>query len=169
MSELFVKHSLNSKKVVRIFVSFRYFVDKASSGDHIWTLELGTASLDLNGKKINPVRINNINVNSLDDIIGESVALIAAQIDWSPLEKDTRYPVITSIKPIGDKVPIGYNVVIKINDESPTSGIDLSELKILLDIGDTKFDITSEFKITGDPYEYILEWTPKLRINNTYR
>jgi len=169
MSELFVRHSLNSKKSVKIFVSFRYFVDKASGGDHIWTLELGTLELDLNGKRINPIRINNINVTSLDDLLSESIALIAAQVDWSPFEEDIRCPIITSIRPLGNNVPIGYNVVIKINDALPTSGIDLSELKILLDNGDTKFDITSEFKIIGDLYEYILEWVPKLRINNTYR
>jgi len=168
MSELFVRHSLNSKKAIKIFVSFRYFVSKSSSGDHIWTLELGTSELDLNGKKINPVRINDINVEFLDDLLGESIALIAAQIDWSPLEEDKEYPILTSILPSGDNVSIGSNIVIKINDELPTSGIDLSELNILLDIGDTKFDITSEFKIIGDPYEYILEWAPKLRVNNTY-
>jgi len=169
MSELFVRNSLSSKKTVKIFVSFRYFVDKDSGGDHIWTLELGTSELDLNGKKINPVRVNNINVTSLDDLLDESIALIAAQIDWLPLEEDIECPIITSVKPFGDNVPIGRNIVINITDALPTSGIDLSELKILLDIGDTKFDITSEFKIIGDPYGYILEWGPKLRINNTYR
>jgi len=169
MSELFVRHSLNSKKAVKIFVSFRYFVDKSSGGDHIWTLELGTASLDLNGKKINPIHINNINITCLDDLLDESIALIAAQIDWSPFQEDTECPVIISVEPLGENVSIGRNIVIKINDALPTSGIDLSELKILLDIGDTKFDITSEFKVIGIPYEYTLEWVPKLRINNTYK
>jgi len=169
MSELFVRNSLNSIKAVKIYVSFRYFVDKASGGDHIWTLELGTAELDLNGKKINPVRVNNINIASLDDLLSESIALIAAQIDWSPLEEDIECPIIVLAKPLGDNVPIGYNIVIKIKDKLPSSGIDLSELNILLDIGNTKFDITSEFKIIGDPYEYMLEWAPKLRINNMYK
>ena len=168
MADLYIRHSLNNKKTVKVLVSFRCFVAKSSGGDHIWTLELGTTSLDKDGKKINPVRIHNINVDSLDTLISENLSIIADQIDWSPLLTDKECPEVVSTIPIGDGVGLGSSVVIELKDVLPASGLDLSEMKILLDIGSTVFNITDECVVTGDPYRYKIKWDPRIRVNRTY-
>jgi hypothetical protein len=65
-------------------------------------------------------------------------------------------------------VPIQSDVYIKIKDKLPSSGIDLSTMKIVLNTGETDFDITSEVTIKGDPYVYELYWAPPLRVYERY-
>jgi len=169
MADLFVRHSLNSNKAIKISISFRCFVAKESGGDHIWTLELGTTELDINNEIINPVRIHVIDVDTIDELIDDKIALIAKQVDWAPFANDTEAPVIKGVFPLGKNALIGSNVTIQIKDELPASGIDLLDLNITMDIGDTVFDITSECVITGNPYEYKVVWTPRIRVSNTYQ
>ena len=168
MADLLVRHSLNDNKIIKILVSFRYFVAKSSGGDHIWTLELGTTSLDKEGEKISPIRIHNIDVETIDDVIDEGVALISSQIEWKPFLIDTYPPEVISTIPTGDNVGLGSSVVIELKDKLPASGLDISELGISLDVGDTVFDITNECVITGNPYVYKITWSPKIRVNDTY-
>ena len=169
MADLYVRHSLNSKKTIKIIVAFRYFVNKDSAGDHIWTLELGTVFKDKNGNSIKPIRIHGINVDHVDDTIKEAAAEIASQIDWSPLSEDTYPPILTNILPVGVDVSLASSIVVDIEDSLPSSGLDLSKLSVILNNGTMDFDITSEVKITGDPYHYNLYWNPKIRVRNTYQ
>jgi len=168
MADLYIRHSLNNKKTIKVVVAFRYFVDKNSRGDHIWTIELGTVFKDKDGKSIEPIRINGISAKTLDEVIKNAAAEIARQVDWSPLAEDIYTPKLTNVSPIGTDVSLGSSIVIDIHDDAPSSGLDLSELNIILNNGRVDFDITSEVKITGDPYHYNLYWNPKLRIRNTY-
>ena len=168
MADLYIKHSLNNKKTIKVVVAFRYFVDKNSSGDHVWTIELGTVFKDKNGNSIEPIRINKVSVETLDEVIKNAAAEIASQVDWSPLAEDVYTPKLTNTLPIGIDVSLASSIIIDIEDDLPSSGLDLSELNIILNNGRVDFDITSEVKITGDPYHYNLCWNPKLRIRNTY-
>jgi hypothetical protein len=81
-------------------------------------------------------------------------------IDWGTLEDDKQPPYIQHFSPEGDYVPIKSKVVIQIKDNLPSSGIDLSDAVFLFNNGEVDFDITSEFVITGDPYDYTLTWLP---------
>ena len=168
MSELYIRHSLNDKKTVQIVVAFRYFVAKGSSGDHVWTIEIGTVYKDKNGKDIEPIRVYDIDITTIDELILDEASKIAAQIDWSPLLEDTYPPQLINILPLGDNVSLASDIIIDIEDKLPSSGLDLSELKVTLNNGTMDFDITSEVKITGDPYKYNLYWAPKLRVRSTY-
>jgi len=51
-------------------------------------------------------------------------------------------------------------VSIKINENLPAAGIDLSDMKMVLNNGNVDFDITDEVKVVGDPYDYELRWIP---------
>jgi hypothetical protein len=85
---------------------------------------------------------------------------LCSEIDWSPFVKDGEPPYLVSVSPTGDNTPIGSNVYLKIKEELPSSGIDLSDINIIINNGTVDFDITSEIEVTGDPYEYELRWTP---------
>ena len=168
IAEFWVTNSLNDNKSVKFNLTLRYFVIKGEKGEHMWTLEIGTTHLDLNGDPISPKRVHNISADDLDDVIESAVVDLCAQIDWSPLSIDRRAPYVDSYSPSGNNTPIGSKVYITIKDNLLSAGIDLSEMKVILNNGMVDFDITSELEITGDPYEYQLKWDTPLRVYDTY-
>jgi len=168
MAEFYVINSLNNNKAVKFNITLRYFVLKSGKGEHVWTLEIGTTHEDLNGDPISPKRVHNISADNLDDVIENAVADLCAQIDWSPLARDIEAPYVDSYFPSGGNTPIGSKVYITLKDNLLSAGIDLSEMKVILNNGMADFDITSELEITGDPYEYKLKWDTPLRVYDTY-
>lgn len=170
MAEFFVHNSLNPNKVVKFNITFRYFVITTSEGDHVWTLEIGTTHLGANGKALSPSRSHNISASNFDEVIEESVATLCSQIDWSPLADDPDAPFVFSTTPTnGDtSANIGTDVSLVIKDKLPSSGIDLSGIKVILNNDTQDFDITSEVVTTGDPYEFTLRWGPTIRVYARY-
>jgi len=168
MAEFWVTNSLNDNKSVKFNLTLRYFVIKGEKGEHMWTLEIGTTHLDLNGDPISPKRVHNISADDLDDVIEDAVADLCAQIDWSPLVRDRRAPYVDSYSPSGNNVSIGSKIYITIKDNLLSAGIDLSGMKVTLNNSMVDFDITSELEITGDAYEYHLKWDTPLRVYDTY-
>jgi len=169
MAEFFVRHTLNYNKTVRFNITLRYFVIKGEEGDHMWTLEIGTTHEDVNGDSISAKKIHNISAENLDEVIETALADLCSQIDWTPLVDDNEAPLVDSFLPTGDEVSIGSDIRIIIRDELPSAGIDLSNMKIILNNSMVDFDITSEVE-TADAYynEYELKWVPPLRVYSTY-
>lgn len=170
MAEFYVRNSLNLTKAVKFNITLRYYVIKGVEGEHVWTLEIGTTYPDLNGDPISPKRIYNVSADNLDDIIESSLGELCAKIDWSPLIKDKEAPFVESTTPSdGDmNVSIYSTIGISLKDNLPAAGIDLSNMKIILNNSTVDFDITGEIEITGDPYRYDLKWIPPLRVYDTY-
>jgi len=139
-----------------------------SRGDHKWVLEIGTTYPDLNGYPIPAKKIYLVSLDTLDDEIEHAVAEMCALIDWSPALKDPKAPYVDYRSPSGDGVNIASNIYIRLKDDLPSAGIDLSDIKITLNNGTVDFDITPEFSIEGDPYEYVLKWTPPMLVYDTY-
>jgi hypothetical protein len=170
MAEFYVRNSLNYEKAVKFNITLRYFVPKGYYGDHKWVLEIGTTYPDINGDRIIAKKIHNISAENLDQVIEEGVAELCAQIDWSPLVQDKDAPYIDSTVPEhGDTdVSIMTDIYITMKDDLPSAGMDLSNMKITLNNSMQTFDITSEVIIDGDPFEYVLRWTPPTRVFDTY-
>lgn len=170
MAEFYVRNSLNYSKAVKFNITLRYFVPKGQAGDHKWVLEIGTTYPDINGNRIIAKKIYNISAEDLDQVIEEGVADLCSQIDWSPLVQDKEEPYVDSTTPEdGDNdVSIMTDIYVTIKDDFPSAGIDLSNMKIILNNGVQDFDITSEVSIEGDPYEYTLRWSPPIRVQSTY-
>lgn len=159
ISEFYVHNSLNPNKVVKFNITFRYFVIKGVEGDHVWTLEIGTTYPDINGVNISPVRIHSISASNFDEVIEDAISSLCAQIDWSPLHDDKSAPYVSYVSPQGSNVSIASNLYITLADYLPSAGIDLSNMKVILNNGVLDFDITSELNVEGDPYEYNLMWS----------
>lgn len=169
MAEFFVHNSLNPNKSVKFNITFRYFVIKNEKGEHMWTLEIGTTHPDINGNDISAFRVHNISASNFNNVIEDALAGLCAQIDWSPLSEDKTPPYIdTTVPANGTTVSIESNVYIKLKDKLPSSGIDLSDVKLFFRWGTIDFDITSEMTVDGDPYEYNLHWSPALRMYRRY-
>jgi hypothetical protein len=169
MAEFYVRHSLSLHKAVKFNITLRYIVTKTSEGDHLWVLEIGTTYPDVDGNQISARKKHLISISNLDELIENTVSEMCALIDWSPFVNDVDAPFVYSVVPISNvNVSIESDVYFTIVEHLPAAGIDLSELKVVLNNGDTNFDITSEVNITGDPYEYQLKWVPALRVYSTY-
>jgi hypothetical protein len=132
-------------------------------------LEIGTTHKDIDGNIIPAARAHSVSASNFDDVIETALSTLCAKIDWSPLSVDKTAPFIDEATPVnGTTVPIHSNVYIKIKDNLPSSGIDLSGLKVTLNNGVVDFDITNEVIVDGDPYIYTLNWSPPLRVYSRY-
>lgn len=167
MADLYVSNSL-SNLTVKFSITLRYFVLKGAEGDHKWILELGTTHPDINGDDISSIKVNLLSHANLDDVLEESLATLCDQIDWSPLITDNAPPFVSGFSPVGDNVEINSNVYFKIKELLPSAGIDISSVKVYFQNTDREFDVTSDLIITGDPYEYALEWSPDKRVYSRY-
>jgi hypothetical protein len=169
VAEIFVKNSLGSHVSVKFNVTIKQFTITTSEGDPKWLLEVGTTYPDANGDVIPPKLVHLITLDTLEDEIEKAVSDMCLLIDWGALENDTYPPYIDSYLPSDiEDVLINTRVTAIIKERLPSSGLDLSSIKITLDNGMAIFDITNDVVITGDPYEYKIEWVPPIRALKTY-
>lgn len=169
ITDFYVSNSLNLTKSVKFNITLRYFVPKGERGDHKWILEIGTTHLGANGFPIQSKKIHNISAENLDIIIEEALSSMCSQIDWSPFVADVDVPYVDTVYPVdGTTIPISSNLYMKIKERLPAAGIDLSDLKVMLNNSMTDIDITDQIDIKGDPYEYEFTWIPPLRVYDTY-
>ena len=161
IAEIHVINSLNNTKSVKFNVCLRYFVVKGDNdGDQKWVLEVGTTHSGADGTTPLFKKVHTVSAEDFDEVMENTVSELCSKIDWSPFVLDKEAPYITQVFPEGDDVPIGSFVSIKINENLPAAGIDLSDMKMVLNNGNVDFDITDEVKVVGDPYDYELRWIP---------
>lgn len=169
MAEFFVRHTLNYNKTVKFNITLRYFVIKGEKSEHMWTLEMGTTHEDMNGDLISAKKVHNISAENLDGVIETVIADLCSQIEWTPMVKDKKAPLVDNFLPAGNNVPIGSDIRIIIKDKLPSAGIDLSNMKIILNNSTVDFDISGEVQIVDAYYnEYELKWVTPLRVYETY-
>ena len=168
MADIFVKNSLSSTVSVRFNVTIKQYILKGEEGDEKWVLEIGTTYPDADGNFILPRYVHLVTLDNLDAVIEEKVAEMCELIDWGTLENDIDAPYVDSYMP-AETTDVSLQTAVQaiIKEALPSSGMDLSNMKITLDNGTTTFDITNEVVVKGDPYEYTLTWTP-VRVSNTY-
>lgn len=168
MAEFWVRHSLNLTKIAKFNITLRYVIEKSERGEHVWVLEVGTVAPDSSGDFMYSKKVHLVSANNLDDVIEDAVSELCARIDWSPFIEDKYAPTIVDAAPVGSGITIGSNVSFIVVDELPAAGVDLSNMKVILNNGTVDFDITNEVYITGDPYQYELKWFPPLRVYSRY-
>ena len=166
MAKYLLRNSLNPGKVVECSITFRQIVNKGDEGEPVWLVEINTAEPHKDGGNIVPAYVHLTSLNNLDEEIRDATEEIAAQVDWEPLLDDDLLPYISYNSPTeGDTdVDIYSNVIIDIKDDLPSAGIDISSIQVIIN----EFDVTSDVDITGDPYEYRLEWAPDIRVLDYY-
>lgn len=169
MAHIIVKNSLSNNKAVLVDVNIKDIVTNTSDGDPIWVMETATTYPSVSGTLIRPVYVaNTANFEDVSEVVDYSVSKIAQQIMWGELIEDVDAPYVDYIYPVGSNASIASNIVIDIIDAMPSAGIDLTDVKVILDTEGTSFDITNECSIVGDPTHYTFYWEPKIRVFNTY-
>jgi hypothetical protein len=170
VAELFLHHALSDKKSVKVNITLGQIVPKDADGDTVWILSLGTTTSGTGTNSfVVPYRIHKINATDVDDALEQALVYLYKQIDWEPLSVDVTPPYIyTTVPEDNSDIDISTYVEIKIRDDYMTSGVDMSNMKVILNNGSVDFDITSEVNISGDLYEKILRWDPPERIKSRY-
>ena len=163
MAELFVKHSLNPRKVAKFNLNLKDYVIKGEEGEYKWLLEVGTTTLTASGTAIRPHYIHKVTEASVEGEIEKAISEMCGLMDWSEFDPDNYAPIMKSFIPQGPDAPIKGPVRFVVTDKSPSSGIDLSNMSVTLNTGGFEFAISSEVEIKGNPYEYTVSWwSPKL-------
>lgn len=170
MAEILIKNSLGSQVAVKITVTL---YESAIKGDvdeaePKWILMVGTTHLDRFGVTISPIVLHNVIEINLDAEIEGAINIICAQVDWGPLYIDDKGPLIINYGPTGTDVGLLEDVVINVKDELPSSGLDLSNLKVTFSSVFAEYDITNEVRIKGGPFKYEIKWSPDGVVRDTY-
>lgn len=169
MAHTFVKNSLSNLKNVKVNINFLKYVNNGSDGDPIWIIEAASTYPPASGTKITPSYVNNIDtLENVDEAISQVVSEVAKQIDWLPLVRDDSPPYVVEVGPLGSDVSIASNIYIDIKDDAPSSGIDLSDVKIFINNSTIDIDITEQCIIEGDPFFYTIRWEPTHRLPRHY-
>lgn len=168
MAELYVKDSLNSQKCVRFNVSLVEYVLTGTEGDSKWTLEIGTTYPSASGTVIPPKIIHPVSEANIDKEIQAAVSDMCSYIDWTVLEDDNDPPILLSALPVGQDIRIRSQVEVIVKDNLPSSGIDLSEMRVVLNNGVQDFDITNDVVVLGNPFKYWISWKPDQVVYKRY-
>lgn len=164
MAQFLIRNSLSSQKVVKCGITFEQVTPKNLEGEPIWVVEIATDEPHKNGGVIPPEFVNLITLDNLDLEIKKAVETISDQIDWTPLEEDVRPPIVDSVYPTDYEVSMDAFVEIVIKELLPSAGIDINSIQMTIN----DFNVTSDLTITGDPYEYTVQWKPTMRVYEEY-
>lgn len=158
MAELYVRHSLNSQKAVKFNFTFKQFALKGKNADPKWVLEVGTTYPASDGGVVPTKVVYDVTEGTLDAEIEKAVSELCTYIDWSEFEEDNEAPRLVSVSPYGTNVIAESLVTFNIQENLPSAGINLSDMKVTLNNGVLDFDITEQVEVSGDPYDYKITW-----------
>lgn len=164
MAQYLLRNSLNTGKVVACAITFRQIVNKGEEGEPVWLVEITTPEPHKDGGSIPPEYIHYTSSDNLDEAIKEATANIAEQVDWDPLNQDIRPPIVKDHNVRSNIVDIYSDVVVDITDILPSAGIDIDTIEMSVN----GMDVTNELRIDGDPYDYRVIWSPRIRVLDYY-
>jgi hypothetical protein len=165
MAQFLVRNPRNPSKAVSFGVTYRQLVDvNSKDGELVWVVEIATAETTSSGLAIPPYFINVTSFDKINDEVEKAIEKIAAQINWEPLLDDVRAPLVDSVYPSTHIASIYDNIRINLIDLHPSTGIDFSSVKMIIN----DIDVSTDLIITGDEYDCQVEWRPAIRVFDTY-
>ena len=158
MAYFAVRNSLNPHKVISCGITYKQLVDKNSyDGEPIWVIEVATDEPHVTTSgTIPPYHIHLTDTLDVDMEVEKAVAAIAKQVDWTPLSTDSMPPFVDWSEPSTYMARIQDDVRVSVKEQHPSIGIDYSSLQMFVN----GFDVTSDLRISGDEYNYVLRWLP---------
>jgi len=127
-------------------------------GEVIYLVTLHTGAIGLNGKKVDPVYLNNITKSTFLNEISKGLSLLSEKINWGTLEEDIYPPNITEIYPKNNdqSVSMSSNVEVHITDPFPASFINKDTIIFKVN----GIDVTNQIQLREKNNEVILSWVP---------
>lgn len=156
-----VRNSLNPSKVIVCGITYKQIAPKDNKGEAIWVIEVATDEPHVTTSGVIPPHYITVTEElDLDLEIEKAVAEISKQVDWAPLAADTRPPFVNSVHPDTYIQQMQENVIVGIIDLHPSLGIDIDSIEMTVN----DIDVTNDLRITGDEFEYQVEWRPPSRV-----
>lgn len=164
MADYYLRSTLNPSKVVKCTVTVTQTIPKADyTGDPVWIIKAGTPEPHKDtGLDLPPAVTHVTSLANVDEAIRELTRQLAAQIDWGIAVEDYRPPYVYSWIPSSDAATVSLysNVTIGIKDNLPGHGIDRDTIQVTVN----GMDVTNDLRITGNPFDYVIDWVPPLRV-----
>ena len=104
-------------------------------GEEIWIITVATRERDADGDPIPPEVINVLSESHIHIELEAALGRIGSKIDWGTPLPDTQAPQLIEIYPPLSQttnVPFGSNIILRLQDPLPASGMDLSTLNLTL-------------------------------------
>ena len=148
MAEVFVQNLRDPDQRIAIMVTIkRIVITQEGTGTQMWAIQASTNELDSGGNAIAPVYKWTSNRTTFTDDVNDLINTLCRQIDWNYAPDDTP-PKIISHWPMRDDTGIAVDseIVINIGEDVPSSGLDLSSIRVKI----KGFDLTDQVTIKGN-------------------
>jgi hypothetical protein len=161
MAEVFVQNLRDPSQRVGIMVTIkRVIVTQDGTGTQMWAIQASTKELDADGNPIAPTYKWTSNQTTFSDDVNELIDTLCKKVNWT-YEPDTTPPEITSHWPMQNDtgIPVDSEIVVNIGEQLPSSGLDISSIKVKV----KGFDLTDQVTIKGDISSCSVYITPGTR------
>lgn len=158
MAEVLVQNMRDPSQQITIIVTLKQaIIPEVDPMDPMWVLEASTNELDEDGDSIDPVRKHLSNHDTLTEDINELITDLCKLVDWND-DVDTEPPKIVGIWPTPglQGVSVETGITVNLTEEPPSSGIDLSSIRLKV----KGFDLTDQLTIKGDLRDCSIKVTP---------
>jgi hypothetical protein len=148
MAEVLVQNMRDPNQQITIVVTLKQaIIPTVDPRDPKWILEASTYETDEDGDPIDPVKMYLSNHDTLTEDINDLITELCKGVDWTYVE-DTAPPKVVGYWPLSgaEGVPVTTDILINLTEEPPSSGIDLSSIRVKV----KGFDLTDQLDIKGD-------------------
>jgi hypothetical protein len=148
MAEVLVQNMRNPSQTVSIMVTIkRMIIPEEGSGGALWVLEASTNEVNADGDYIAPAKKWLTDKTTLTEDINALIDSICEQIPWEYIE-DTEPPKVVTHWPLAGSQAVSPETAITINleEEIPSSGIDLNSIRVKV----KGFDLTDQVTVEGN-------------------
>ena len=158
MAEVFVQNLRDPSQQIGIMVTIkRMVVTQTGTGRQMWMIQASTLAVDANGEMVKPVYKWTSNQTTFTSDVEDLINQICSQVEWNYVPDDSPPQVLNTWPVSGDTgVPVDTQIRINISDVAPSSGLDLSSIKVKV----KGFDLTDQLDIRGNISSCMILLTP---------
>jgi len=149
-------------KAAIIYIDLVSIVPTNERGDNKYVFKIHTRSNDVDGNIIDPLFVFKTSVNGFLEALPKAVASLCDKINWGVTYSDNDSPYVKYYAPSGDDVSLFSSVIVDLEDIFPSSGIDVSSIKMKVN----GFDVSSDLIIDDNFNKVRVSWSPKRRVLN---
>jgi hypothetical protein len=148
MAEVFIQNLRDPSQQIGIMVTIkRMVVNQEGTGSLMWMIQASTLATSDDGEIVKPVYKWTSDQTTFTSDIEDLINQICSQVDWN-YELDTTPPEILNTWPLNGNTGVSVDTDIRINiaDVAPSSGLDLSSIRVKV----KGFDLTDQLTIKGN-------------------
>ena len=145
-----------------IYINLLSIVPTNELGDNKYVFKIHTRSRDVDGNIIEPIFVFETSIDGFFKSLPNAIAALCDKIYWGILNIDSDSPYVKYYAPVGNNVSLFSSVIVDIEDSFPSSGIDISSIKIKVNGS----DVTNEAIVYNNFNSTRVSWSPKRRILN---